>query len=161
MIRKILIYSVIALVLIMIQGILGPLLSILKIRPDFILIFVIFIGQREGKTFGQLSGFSLGLIVDLLGMSSFLGLSVLVKTLAGFFAGYLKDQKHKMNIFSYYLSLLVILFTHFFLFYSIYYHSLNLSIQYRLGRYVLPALIYTGVFYFLIEFIFSRQTVRQ
>ena len=160
MIRKILIYIGIGLVLLTVQGILGPWLSIQKIRPDFILILVLFIGQKEGKIFGQLAGFSMGLIVDLLGMSSFLGLSCFVMTLSGFLAGFLKNQKSKMNIFSYYLMVLLICFIHFFLLYSIYYHSLDLSLQYRLVRYIFPSIIYTGVFYFLIEFIFSRQTVR-
>lgn len=160
MIRKILIYIGIGLVLLTVQGILGPWLSIQKIRPDFILILVLFIGQKEGRIFGQLAGFSMGLIVDLLGMSSFLGLSCFVMTLSGFLAGFLKNQKSKMNIFSYYLMVLLICFIHFFLLYSIYYHSLDLSLQYRLVRYIFPSIIYTGVFYFLIEFIFSRQTVR-
>ncbi len=158
MIRKIFIYLGIFAVLLTIQGILGPIMDIQKIHPDFLLILVIFIGQREGKVFGQLSGAVIGLILDLLGMSTFLGLSMLVKALSGFLAGFLKNKKQKMNIFSYYIMVLVILFLHFFLFYSIYYHSMSLSLQYRVVRYVLPSLIYTGVFYFLIEFIFSKQT---
>ena len=160
MTRKILIYSGIGLLLLTIQGILGPWFAIQKIRPDFLLIFIIFIGQREGKIFGQISGFSFGLLIDLLGMGTFLGLSIFVKTLAGFLAGYLKNQKRKINIFSYYSIILVILFTHFFFFYSFYYHSLHLSLQYRIIRYILPSVIYTGVFYFLIEFIFSKHIER-
>ncbi len=160
MIRKIIIYLGIFGVLLTVQGILGPIMDIQKIRPDFLLILVIFIGQREGKIFGQLSGAFIGLFLDLLGMSSFLGLSMLVKTLSGFLAGFLKNQKNKMNIFSYYTMVLVIIFVHFFLFYSIYYHSMNLSLQYRVVRYILPSLIYTGVFYFLFEFILSKQTER-
>ncbi len=157
MIRKIFIYSGIGLLLLTIQGFLGPWLAIQKIRPDFLLIFIIFIGQKEGKNFGQLSGFFIGLMVDLLGMGTFIGLSVFVKTLSGFLSGYLKNQKNKMNIFSYYLIVLVIIFLHFFFLYTFYYHSLNLSIQYRIVRYVIPSVIYSGVFYFLIEFIFSKN----
>jgi rod shape-determining protein MreD len=157
MIRKILIYSGIGLLLISLQGLLGPWLTIQKIRPDFLLIFVMYVGQKEGKIFGQLTGFSTGLLLDFLGMGTFLGLSVFTKTLSGFLAGYLKNQKNKINIFSYYVIILLIFFVHFYLFYSLYYHSMELSLQYRLARYILPSLIYTGVFYFLVEFIFSRQ----
>lgn len=160
MIRKILIYSGIGIILLMIQGFLGPWLSIQKIRPDFILIYVIFVAQKEGKIFGQINGFVFGLMVDLLGIGSFLGLSVFTKTLTGFLAGYLKNQRRKINIFSYYSIVLAIIVINFYLFFSIYYHSLNLSIQYRMVRYILPSVIYSGVFYFLIEFIFSRQSER-
>lgn len=160
MIKKILLYSGIGLILLMVQGLLGPWLAIQKIRPDFLLIFVIFVGQKEGKVFGQLTGFVFGLLIDILGIGTFFGLSVFTKTISGFIAGYLKDQKNKINIFSYYVVILLVLFINFFLFYSIYYHSLNLSIQYRMARYILPSLIYTGVFYFLIEFIFSRHSER-
>ena len=160
MIRKIILYSGIGLILLMIQGLLGPWLSIQKIRPDFMLIFIIFVGQKEGKIFGQLSGFIFGLLIDVLGIGSFLGLSIFTKTLSGFMAGYLKNQKNKINIFSYYVMILLILVVHFYIFFSIYYHSLGLSMQYRLVRYILPSVIYSGVFYFLIEFIFSRQSER-
>jgi len=160
MIRKILIYTGIGMILLTIQGLLGPWLSIQKIRPDFMLIFVIFVSQKEGKIFGQFTGFSFGFLIDILGMGTFLGLSIFTKTLSGFLAGYLKNQKNKINIFSYYMMILVVLFVHFFIYYSIYYHSLNLSIQYRMIRYILPSVAYTGVFYFLIEFIFSRQSER-
>ena len=160
MIRKILIYIGIALILLTVQSIVGPWLTIQKIRPDFILILVLYIGQKEGRIFGQLAGFTIGLTMDILGMSTFLGLSAFVMTLSGFLAGYLKNQRNKINIFSYYLTILVLCLLHFFLLYSIYYHSLNLSLQYRMIRYVFPSLIYTGVFYFLIEFIFSKQFER-
>jgi len=161
MTRKILIYIGIAIILLTIQGIVGPWLTIQKIRPDFLLILVLFIGQKEGRIFGQLAGFIIGITMDFVGMSTFLGLSAFVMTLSGFFAGYLKNQRNKINIFSYYITILVIFLIHFFLLYSFYYHSLNLSLQYRMIRYVFPSLIYTGVFYFLIEFIFSKQFERK
>ncbi len=160
MIRKILIYFGIGILLLTIQGLVGPWLAIQKIRPDFLLLFIIFIGQKEGKMFGQLSGFSIGLLADLLGMGTFIGLSIFVKTISGFLAGYLKNQKNKMNVFSYYIMVLIIIFIHFFFMYIFYYHSMNLSFQYRIIRYVLPSVIYSGVFYFLIEFIFSKHIER-
>ncbi|MBN2279420.1 MAG: rod shape-determining protein MreD [Candidatus Marinimicrobia bacterium] len=157
MARKILLYIGIALVLLTIQGLIGPWMTIQKIRPDFLLILVLYIGQKEGKIFGQLAGFIIGLTMDLIGMSTFLGLSAFVMTLSGFLAGFFKNQRNKINIFSYYFSILLICLIHFFILYSIYYHSLGLSIQYRMVRYVVPSLIYTGIFYFLIEFVFSKQ----
>ena len=157
MIKKILLYSAIGLFLLSIQGILGQWLSIQKIKPDFLLILVLYIGQREGKNFGQLSGFVIGLLADLIGMSTFLGLSIFTKVISGFLAGCLKNQKLKINIFSYYAFIFVVMFIHNFLFFKIYYHSMNLSFQYMFVRYILPSILYTSVFYFLFEFIFARH----
>ena len=47
------------------QFFLAEVMSINAIRPDFIMILVLYIGVMHGRYFGVLAGFFAGLLVDL------------------------------------------------------------------------------------------------
>lgn len=158
MVRKIILYLGFSLIAVFLQSLVGPWLTIQEIRPDFILLLVILIGQSEGRFAGQLFGFGIGLFVDSIGGGSSFGISIFTKTIGGFLAGFLKHQRTKMNIFTYYAIIFVIFFIHFYIFYSIYYRSLDLSLQFRLVRYILPSILYSGIFYILIDYFFLKHS---
>ncbi len=61
--------------------------------PDLFIILVIYISLHEGKIKGTISGFSVGLIQDLIISVGFLGLSAFTKSLSGFLIGYFTDSK--------------------------------------------------------------------
>lgn len=142
------------------QVLIAPWLAIGDIAPDFVLIMVLFVGILRGRLYGQLYGFSTGLVVDAIGAGSLLGLSVLTKTVAGFAAGFTKDQKSRLNPFTFYALNLIIVFIHFAIFYLIRYHGSESTIQFILLRYVLPETVYTGIFFILIEYIFSTESLQ-
>lgn len=100
---------------------------------------------------GQLYGFSIGLLIDAIGIGSFLGLSALTKTISGFFSGYLKNQRGKMNVFSYYAIPVVIIFFHFIIFYLVNFKNAEITTYNVILRYVIPTSIYTSVFYILFD----------
>jgi len=152
MLRKLIIIIGFSLLVLFIQVLVAPLISIQDIRPDFILILVIIIGQLLGRALGQVYGFSIGLIVDAIGLGSFLGLSALTKLIAGFLSGYLKDRRKRINIFSFYLIIFTIICLHFLIFYLIYFQGSGHQIQYIILRYVIPSSLYTSVFYFLVDY---------
>ena len=67
----------------MLQLSLSNLLSIYGIKPDFILIFVVYISLRYGRLWGCISGFFMGLIQDSF-LAIFIGLNALCKAFVGF-----------------------------------------------------------------------------
>ena len=61
--------------------------------PDLFIILVTYISLNEGKIKGTISGFSVGLIQDLILSVGFLGLSAFTKSLSGFMMGYFTDSR--------------------------------------------------------------------
>lgn len=66
---------------------LAELLALGDIRPDFILVFLVFLSARYGRITGILLGFSAGLLQDLTGSLSVLGASALAKSVVGYTVG--------------------------------------------------------------------------
>ena len=63
----------------------------LNIYPDLALIFLVYFSFRYGSDTSQVSGFSLGLMEDLLSMSP-LGFNCFIKTVIGFCAGLFHER---------------------------------------------------------------------
>ncbi len=61
--------------------------------PDLLLILLIFISIKEGKIRGTLTGFSVGLIQDLIVTVGFLGLSSFSKSITAFVMGYFSESR--------------------------------------------------------------------
>lgn len=106
-------YPLFALVLIVLQVFVADLLAIRLIRPDFILIFVLYMAIWEGRFVGVLVGFLLGILVDLTGVASFFGLSALGYTILGYLAGNLKDRYSKWPPVAFYLTWVALIVLHF------------------------------------------------
>ncbi|MFQ6673715.1 MAG: rod shape-determining protein MreD [Fidelibacterota bacterium] len=87
----------IGILVLLLQLFLSEYLTVQRIRPDFLLIFVIYIAVREGSLTGVIYGFVLGLMEDFLSAGSLLGLAPLTKSLTGFLMGRLQGKFAKMN----------------------------------------------------------------
>ncbi len=66
---------------------LAQLLQIGDVRPDFVLVFLVFISARYGRVPGILFGFGAGLLQDLSGSLSVLGANALAKSIVGYALG--------------------------------------------------------------------------
>lgn len=155
--KKIPIYAGFGLLALLLQLVVAPRISIQSIRPDFILLVILFIGRFEGRLSGQLSGFGFGLLTDAIGMGSFLGLSALSKTISGFLSGYLKSKKNRISLLLFYSISVSFIFIHFLIFYLINFKGTGLGIHFIILRYVIPASIYTAIFYILIDSLFTSK----
>ena len=71
---------------------LAPLLRVGNIRPDFILIILVFISSRYGRMAGILLGFAAGLSQDVTGTLSLLGANALPKSIVGYTVGTLNGN---------------------------------------------------------------------
>lgn len=84
------------------------LLSIKGIRPDFIFIYVLYYGIKRGSFNAVLTGFFLGLAVDLSGVGTYFGLSSLLYSLTGYLAGYMKGQYSRVHPVVYHSSWIIL-----------------------------------------------------
>jgi len=120
-------------------------ISIMGIKPDFLLLFVLYIGYKEGKVYGILFGFVFGLLQDMTAASAFIGLSALIKSILGFGAGFLQGKFHVLNpVVLYGIAGLLILFGQV-LYFGIYYAASPLQFGAMLQHLILPTFAYTAV----------------
>ena len=89
---KIVKYLAVVAVAVAAQLLLAPLLQVGDIRPDFILIMLVYFSARHGRLAGVVVGFTLGLLQDVTGSYSVLGATAMSKSLVGYAAGTLNGN---------------------------------------------------------------------
>lgn len=151
MVRKALLIIAFSILVLAIQGIIVPKIAISNVKPDLILILVIFVGRLEGKVVGELFGFFIGLIADFIGVGSFLGLSALSKTIAGYLAGSLWKKERSWNPIYFHTMEVLIFIIHFSIVFFVNFKGSELTAQYIFVRYVLTYSAYSLVFYYLTK----------
>ena len=100
--------------ILLLQIVLSEFLSINGIRPDFILIYLVYVSVRLGSFSGLIFGFIIGLLSDSFGVGSTFGLSSLTYTITGYFIGIFCSQNKKITSFQFYLISVTIIGFHFF-----------------------------------------------
>ena len=133
------------------------LLSIKGVRPDFVIIILIFFGLNFGGLHATVVGFSVGLIQGLgfLG-GGFIGLSSLTKSITGFYAGFFQKSKRKWNDLYFLIIFLSGCLIHNFLFFYIYTLGSKINIFSMLIKFVLPKSIYTTIIGMMIFYVFKK-----
>jgi len=86
-------YGGLFLLALLIESNLSKYYAIGNFTPDLFVILIIYIALNEGKVTGVLSGFTVGLIQDLVFSVGFLGLSSFTKSLSGFFVGFFTNSR--------------------------------------------------------------------
>ncbi len=133
----------IGLLILLLQFTVGNWITVIGIKPDFVLLYVIYLGYREGRVSGVLYGFSLGLLQDVAAASAFIGLSALIKSIIGFGAGYLHGKYHMVNpIWLGLVAILLILFGQI-LYFGIYYSVSPMAFGEMMQKFILPTFGYT------------------
>ncbi len=150
--RKIFLITAFSLSAILMQVLFVPWMTIREIRPDFLLIMVLFVGRAQGKVGGQVFGFIIGLIADAIGLGSFVGLSALSKTVAGFGAGLLHKRRSRLNPVLFHGFEILVIALHFTIIYMINFKGIEISFQIVFLQYILPSILYTSLFYFMIQY---------
>jgi len=131
------------LVAIILQSTLIDLIQIKDIKPDIVLLLLIFYGIRKQQYYTTILGFLTGFAQDIIG-GSLLGLFALSKTISGFFIIVFRKVGKFKEIHSYILVLVLTCFLHDIIFYFIYTFGSHLSFMDLLIRYSLPKTIYTS-----------------
>lgn len=88
---KILLKGAIIVVALLIQLTLINLITILGVKPDFIMVVVVVFSLLKGEKEGSISGFVSGLLQDIFS-TGLLGINALAKTVIGFTCGIVKEK---------------------------------------------------------------------
>ncbi len=136
-------------------------LSIGDIVPDILVIWIVYIAIREGQMAGTIVGFAIGITLDLLsGHDGMLGLGALVKTLAGFTAGYFYNENKTLQTlggYQFLLALTVVSLVHNLIYFLILLQGTDISPWGAIAFYGVPTTIYTAAFGLLPMFAFARK----
>ncbi len=73
------------------QSTLFRYITIWNVKPDLVLIILVFVASRRGSMVGQVTGFWGGFVEDLLSTAP-LGFNALIKTLIGYIYGIIEDR---------------------------------------------------------------------
>ncbi len=106
------------------QLLLADFLSIGSIRPDFLVILVLYWSIKYGRTIGTISGFLIGLLIDLSGTASYFGLSPLIYSVTGYLGGYLMGTYSRLNPIYFSISWVAILTLQFLIFCVVQYQDI-------------------------------------
>lgn len=132
-------------------------ISIRGIKPDIILIILIYVSLRSGSLIGVILGFSVGLLQDFYGPPANLGLNALCKSLLGFGVGIGKEGLYKDSMLVLMLTLVISYITH-----DIIYHiidarfTLDAVVSWFIGV-SLPSVFYTLVLSLLLIYVFAYR----
>jgi len=147
--------GIIYLVLLLLQLSLSNLLSIYGIKPDFILIFVVYISLRYGRLWGCISGFFMGFIQDSF-LAIFIGLNALCKAFVGFLVSIIPWRITGTSSTDGLVILFFAALIHDFLYNWIYSFGSGSGILFVLLRYALPGAIYTTLIGLITYSIFPK-----
>lgn len=134
------------------QTYLIPVLEINVWRPDLILIVILIIGYKYGPLSATLLGFIIGIFQDSLSANP-VGISSFANCIVGFLAGTFREYKIKSNIA--YLTTILLLLLHGFLFYLIYQFKTETTYTYLILTRIFPNSIYTFLIWLISSYFFK------
>ena len=146
-----------AMLFFLLQLFLVDFLSLKLIRPDFLVIFVLYLSIYKGRIYGILSGFFLGYFSSLFGIGSYFGLEPLSLTIVGYFGGYLKNIYD--NVLPYAFHALWVFIVLFYFFVTSYFRFQNIYITdfSDFFRIWLLTFLYTMLFILSFQFIYPLK----
>ena len=141
------IYSIVALILSLVQIQFIDLIAIEGIKPDLLLILCVWIALAEGQFLGLFWAFGIGLLFDMVS-ADVPGTNALAKVVAAFVAGYFfkpTNLKNNLSTFRFVLISLLSAFVHNIIYFLIYIKPGELDFVTFFLRYGIAATFYTDV----------------
>ena len=137
-----------------IQLLLVDLLSLNLIRPDFLVIFILYLSMIKGKMYGMTVGFTIGILSNLFGVGSYFGLEALSLTIVGYLGGYLKNIYEKVLPYIFHILWILIILLHFLVICYFRYQNIYISNLIEFLFIWIATTSYTMLFIISIQFIF-------
>ena len=137
-----------------IQLLLVDLLSLNLIRPDFLVIFILYLSMIKGKMYGMTAGFTIGFLSNLFGVGSYFGLEALSLTIVGYLGGYLKNIYEKVLPYIFHILWILIILLHFLVICYFRYQNIYISNLFEFLFIWFTTTSYTMLFIISIQFIF-------
>ena len=136
------------------QLLLVDLLSLNLIRPDFLVIFILYLSMIKGKMYGMTAGFTIGFLSNLFGVGSYFGLEALSLTIVGYLGGYLKNIYEKVLPYIFHILWILIILLHFLVICYFRYQNIYISNLFEFLFLWIATTSYTMLFIISIQFIF-------
>ena len=159
--RRILVYSLLSILFIVIDATLVKFLAIANIVPDILIVWIVYIAIREGQMAATTAGFFVGLAVNLAGTGGeMLGLAALAKTFAGFTAGFFHNENKTYNTLGGYQFIVIVAvasIVHNIIYFIIFLQGSGLTWMQSILYYGIPTTIYTTAVALLPMFAFARK----
>ena len=137
-----------------IQLLLVDLLSLNLIRPDFLVIFILYLSMIKGQMYGMTVGFTIGFLSNLFGVGSYFGLEALSLTIVGYLGGYLKNIYEKVLPYIFHILWILIILLHFLVICYFRYQNIYISNLFEFLFIWITTTSYTMLFIISIQFIF-------
>ena len=96
-------YSILGILVLIFQWMLGGIFSIFDITPSFLVIYIIFVGLTNSQLRAIWLGFVLGFIIDALTGTDMIGISAMALAMVGFLAGVFHDRIVRIPVIMQYL----------------------------------------------------------
>ncbi|MDE2846988.1 MAG: rod shape-determining protein MreD [Gemmatimonadetes bacterium] len=121
----------------------GHEIAIRGIRPDFVLMMLIYGAMGSGAFAGTILGFSVGLLEDFNGSPEHLGLNALCNTLVAYGVGIAGNTLYRDSLSTLLLTLLAASFVHSAMYWLVFTRFQLVESVFLLGTVSLPTMLYT------------------
>ena len=149
--------ALIALIVLFFQILFVESLTINAIRPDFLVLFIIYITMINGRLLGVTMAFIIGLISDLSGVGSYFGLSPLSLSITAYLSGFLYFKYERLLPYVFHSIWIIILILHFYIISYFRFQSVFLSNKTEFFVIWLMTFGYTFIFFIIMQYFFPLR----
>ena len=153
---KYLTVGLIFLVVLILQHSFANFMAIYGVKPNFIVIYIVFLSIKFGRLFGCIAGFFMGIIEDSF-LTILFGLNAFCKSFVGFIADNVPAGLIGNNLLDIGFLLVLASLVHNFLYNWIYSFGADVSAIFLLFRFALPGALYTALIGMIITAIFPKS----
>ena len=149
--------ALITLIVLFFQILFVESLVINAIRPDFLVLFIIYITISNGRLIGLIMGFTIGLISDLSGVGSYFGLSPLSLSITAYLSGFLYLKYERLLPYVFHSIWIIILILHFYIITYFRFQSVFLSSKTEFFVIWIMTFGYTFIFFIIMQYFFPLR----
>ena len=149
--------ALITLIVLFFQILFVESLTINAIRPDFLVLFIIYITISNGRLIGLTMGFTIGLISDLSGVGSYFGLSPLSLSITAYLSGFLYLKYERLLPYVFHSIWIIILILHFYIITYFRFQSVFLSSKTEFFVIWIMTFVYTFIFFIIMQYFFPLR----
>ncbi|MEC9448399.1 MAG: rod shape-determining protein MreD [Candidatus Neomarinimicrobiota bacterium] len=149
--------ALITLIVLFFQILFVESLTINAIRPDFLVLFIIYITISNGRLIGLIMGFTIGLISDLSGVGSYFGLSPLSLSITAYLSGFLYLKYERLLPYVFHSIWIIILILHFYIITYFRFQSVFLSSKTEFFVIWIMTFGYTFIFFIIMQYFFPLR----
>ena len=149
--------ALITLIVLFFQILFVESLAINAIRPDFLVLFIIYITISNGRLIGLIMGFTIGLISDLSGVGSYFGLSPLSLSITAYLSGFLYLKYERLFPYVFHSIWIIILILHFYIITYFRFQSVFLSSKTEFFVIWIMTFVYTFIFFIIMQYFFPLR----